>query len=84
MTETLASPIAVPKRRSPTMKLLIISVALVALAACGAETATTAATGAAIRKREMEEGKRTMERAQEKVGQAMEQAQRRGDKDGEK
>ena len=63
------------------MRLLITAVALAALAACGPETATTAATSAAIKKKEIEEGKKTMERAQEKVGQAMEQAAQRAAKD---
>ena len=65
------------------MKSFIIAVALAALAACGAETATTAATSAAIKKREIEEGRKTMERAQDKVGEAMEQAQQRAGKDGD-
>jgi len=51
------------------------------LTACGAETATTAATSAAIKKKEIEEGKKTMERAQDKVGQAMEQAGQRAEKE---
>jgi len=66
------------------MRPFIIAVALAALAACGPDVATTAATSAAIKKREIEEGKKTMERAQEKVGQAMEQAQQRAGKDEEK
>lgn len=66
------------------MRSFIIAVALAALAACGPDAATTAATSAAIKKREIEEGKKTMERAQEKVGQAMEQAQQRAGKDEEK
>ena len=66
------------------MRLIVTAVALVALAACGAETATTAATSAAIKKKEIEEGRKTMDRAQEKVGKAMEQAQQRSEKDGER
>ena len=66
------------------MKKLIVVFALAALAGCGVETATTAATGVAIKKQEMEEGKKTMERAQQKIDQAMEQAQSRAEKDGEK
>jgi hypothetical protein len=45
------------------------------LAGCGAEVATTAATGAAIKKQEMEEGIKTQERAQKKINEAMEQMQ---------
>jgi maltose-binding protein MalE len=66
------------------MKQLLITAILIALAACGQEAATTAATSAAIKQREIEEGKKTMQRSAEKVGQAMEQAQQRADKDGEK
>ena len=62
----------------------IVLFAFAAFAGCGVETATTAATGAAIKKREVEEGKKTMEQAQQKIGQAMEQAQQRADKDAEK
>ena len=63
--------------------MLIIAVALAALGACGAETATTAATSAAIKKGELEEGKKTMERARDGVGQALDQGQQRN-RDAEK
>ena len=66
------------------MHKLIIMFALVALAGCGVETATTAATSAAIKQKEIEEGKKTMEQAQQKVGQAMEQVQQRAEKDADK
>jgi len=66
------------------MQKFIIVLTLLALAGCGAETATTAATGAAIKKREVEEGKKTMGEAQQKIGAAMEQAQQRAEKDAEK
>ena len=66
------------------MRRLIIAATLAILAACGQEAATTAATSAAINQREIEEGKKTMERAQEKVGKAMEEMQQRADKDGDK
>jgi len=66
------------------MRRLIIAATLATLAACGQEAATTAATSAAIKQREIEEGKKTMERAQEKVGKAMEEMQQRADKDGDK
>lgn len=64
------------------MKRSIAVAACVFLAACGVETAGTAATGAAIKKQELEEGKRTQQRANEKIGQATKQmhesAQKRG------
>lgn len=66
------------------MQKLIIVFALAALAGCGVETATTAATGAAIKKREVEEGRKTMQQAQQKIGQAMEQTQQRAEKDADK
>jgi methyl-accepting chemotaxis protein len=39
------------------------------------ETASTAATAAALKKQEIEQGKKTMEQAQQKIGNAMEQMQ---------
>jgi curli biogenesis system outer membrane secretion channel CsgG len=48
-----------------------------ALAGCGVETATTAATAASIKKQELQEGKKTMERAQQKIDGAMQQMQQR-------
>jgi hypothetical protein len=52
----------------------------IALAACGVETASTAATSATIKKQELEQGKQSMERAQEKINQAVQaQQQRAGD-----
>jgi NifU-like protein involved in Fe-S cluster formation len=66
------------------MKQLILVFAIAALAGCGVEIATTAATGAAIKKQEIEEGKKTMEQMQQKIGQAMEQTQQRAEKDGER
>ena len=72
------------KQQEATLQKLIVVFALLALAACGAETASTAATGAAIKKREVEEGKKTMERAQQNIGQAMEQVQQRAEKDADK
>ena len=64
-------------------KLIAICV-LAVLTGCGVETATTAATSAAIKQKEIEEGKKTMEQAQQKVGQAMEQVQQRAEKDADK
>ena len=66
------------------MKQIILVFAIAVLAGCGVEIATTAATGAAIKKQEIEEGKKTMERMQQNIGQAMGQAQQRAEKDGER
>jgi len=59
---------------------LIFAVACVVLAGCGAETATTAATGAAVKQQEVEAGRKTMERAQQDIGQAVEQTQARAER----
>jgi hypothetical protein len=56
---------------------VVIVLALGALAGCGAETMGTAATAASIKKQELQEGQRTLERAQERIGQAMELQQQR-------
>lgn len=64
------------------MRRIVAVVAIASLAACGVETAGTAATGAAIKKQEVEEGKRTQQRSTEKIDQATkamhESAQKRG------
>ena len=64
------------------MSKFVAALATVLLAACGVETAGTAATGAAIKKQEVEEGKRTQQRSTEKIDQATkamhDSAQKRG------
>jgi hypothetical protein len=57
-------------------RFILAAVISTALAGCGVETATSAATVAAARKQEVEQGKRTMDQIQLKVGAAMEQARR--------
>ena len=52
------------------MKILILPIAFALLAGCGVETAGTAATAAALKKQELEQGKNTMQRAQEKIDAA--------------
>jgi curli biogenesis system outer membrane secretion channel CsgG len=59
------------------MKILLVIAAAAALAGCGVETATTAATAASIKKQELEEGQKTMQRAQQKIDGAMQQVQQR-------
>jgi len=54
---------------------IIAIVAAAALVGCGVETATTAATAAAVKKQELEQGKKTMEQMQQNIGKAMEQTQ---------
>src|SRR5437660_12604375 len=57
------------------MTRFIFIIAAAALAGCGIETASTAATAAARKKQELEQSKKTLEHAQQKIGQAMEQVQ---------
>lgn len=63
------------------MKTLLALALTAALAGCGVEAVGTAATAASIKKQELEEGKKTMERAQQKIGDAMQQVQQRADQD---
>ncbi len=58
------------------MTPIITVFAVMALAGCGVETASTAATAAAVKKQEIEQGKKTMEQVQQDIGKAMEQTQR--------
>lgn len=58
-----------------TMRTIVILAAVAALAGCGVETATTAATVAAAKKKEIEQGKKTMDQMQQNIGKAMEQTQ---------
>jgi hypothetical protein len=58
------------------MRILVVIVAA-ALAGCGVETASTAATAASLKKQEMEQGQKTMQRAQEKIDGAVQQMQER-------
>jgi hypothetical protein len=59
------------------MRTLFVLALAAALAGCGLDTASSAATAAAIKKQELQEGKKTMERAQQKIDGAMQQAQQR-------
>jgi len=55
------------------MKRFIPLIAALALAGCGLDVASSAATAAALKKQELEQGKKTMEQSQQKIGQAVEQ-----------
>jgi NifU-like protein involved in Fe-S cluster formation len=57
------------------MTRLIPLIAALALSGCGLDTASSAATAAALKKQELEQGKKTLEQTQQKIGQAMEQVQ---------
>jgi hypothetical protein len=54
-------------------------VAVMAVAGCGVDTATTAATGAAIKKTEVEQGRKTLEQSQQRVEQAAQRIQQRAE-----
>ena len=62
------------------MRQIIAIVAIVALAGCGVETMTTAATVAAAKKKDIEQGKKTMEQMRQDIGKAMEQTQQSADR----
>lgn len=64
------------------MKLLVSLALALAVSACGVETATTAATGAVIKKQELEQGKKTMDQMQQKIDQAGLQSQQRAEQAG--
>ena len=65
------------------MRTILALLAAAALAGCGVETAGTAATAAALKKQELEQGKKTMEQMQKSIGQAMDQEQQRADRAGD-
>jgi curli biogenesis system outer membrane secretion channel CsgG len=59
------------------MKTFLAIMAATALSGCGVETATTAATAASLKKQELEQGQKTLQRAQEKIDAAAMQMQQR-------
>jgi cellobiose-specific phosphotransferase system component IIA len=59
------------------MKTIFAAIVLTVLAGCGVETAGTAATSAAIKKQELDQGKKTMEQSQQKINEAMQLQQQR-------
>jgi len=59
------------------MKGIFTAIFLAALAGCGVETAGTAATSAAIKKQELDQGRKTMEQSQQKINEAMQLQQQR-------
>jgi hypothetical protein len=65
------------------MKPIVMLAVVLALCACNVETMGTAATGAALKKQELEQGKQTMQQARERIDQAVQQmnqtAAKRGD-----
>lgn len=61
------------------MKVLACVISAVALAGCGVEVATTAATSAAIKKQEIEAGKKTKEMVDQKMEEAAQAMQKRNE-----
>jgi curli biogenesis system outer membrane secretion channel CsgG len=59
------------------MKTLLIILATAALTGCGVEAIGTAATAASIKKQELQEGQKTMQRSQQKIDAAVQQMQTR-------
>jgi hypothetical protein len=55
------------------MKPIVMLLAAVALAGCNVETMGTAATGASLKKQELEQGKQTMQQARERIDHAVQQ-----------
>lgn len=66
------------------IRISLAAVLVFTIAACGVETAGTAATGAAIKKQELDAGKQTMERAEQRIGQSLELQQQRAQQGADK
>ena len=62
------------------MKFCLMLAAALLISGCGVETAGVAATGAAVKKEEIEQGRKTMEQMQQKLDQANSQVQQRAEK----
>ena len=59
------------------MKSILVIFAALTLGGCGVETASTAATAASLKKQELEQGRKTMDQAQQKIQGAVGQMQQR-------
>jgi len=64
------------------MKTLVFVAAILMLAACGVETASTAGTAATLKKQEIEQGRKDMERFQQQLDQANQAARQRAEQAG--
>jgi hypothetical protein len=64
------------------VRCALAALASVLLAGCGAEPAGTAATGAAIKKKELEQGEKIHERARQTIEQAADAMHRRAQQAG--
>ncbi len=59
------------------MRYFLLVMTVSALTGCGVETMGTAATGAALKKQELDQSKTTMQQFNQKLGQAMQQTEQR-------
>jgi hypothetical protein len=59
------------------MRMLAAVAVAALLAGCGLDAASSAATAASLKKQELEQGQKTMQRAQQKIDGAMQQMQQR-------
>jgi len=69
------------------MRLILAALTALLLGACGVETASTAATAGALKKQEIEQGKKTMEqvggRVEQSLGQDRQRLQQAADRAGQ-
>lgn len=61
------------------MRLVLMIVAVFSLSACGIETVGSAPTAAALKKQEIEQGRKTIDQVQQKLDQATLQMQQRAE-----
>ena len=61
------------------MREFLCLILIATLAGCGVESLGTAATAAAVKKTEIDAGKKTMEQAQQKLNEAVQVTQQRAD-----
>jgi NifU-like protein involved in Fe-S cluster formation len=59
------------------MKSILVVFAVLLLAGCGLDTASSAATAAALKKQEIEQGKKTMDQLSGRVEESLNQDQQR-------
>jgi hypothetical protein len=59
------------------MKYIVAGIAIVALGGCGLDVASSAATSAALKKQQLEQGKKTLEAAQRQIDKGVELQQER-------
>ena len=66
------------------MRLLVAVAVAALLSGCGLDAASSAATAASLKKQELEQGQKTMQRAQQKIDSAVQQMQQRAAADADK